>query len=107
MLHVSPIQNEIIDIIGKKCNTEVYFSRKANFFSIMVDEVTSHNTEVMPLCIRFVDSDKHIREEFIQFSTLVRVTGEAIATQICSDLKKLDLNIKNIRGQGYDGASYV
>ena len=47
------------------------------------------------------------REEFIQFSTLVRVTGEAIATQICSDLKKLDLDIKIIRGQRYDGASYV
>ena len=69
--------------------------RKANFFSIMVDEVTSHNTEVMPSCIRFVDSDKRIREEFIQFSTLVRDTGEAIATQICSDLKKLDLDIED------------
>ena len=79
--------------------------RKAKFFSIMVDEVTSHNTEVMPLCIRFIDSDKCKREEFIQFSTLVRATGEAIATQICSDLRKLDLDVKNIRGQGYDGAS--
>ena len=38
----------------------------------MVDEVTSHNTEVMPLCIRFVDSDKHIREEFIVFHSCKR-----------------------------------
>ena len=58
----------------------------------------------MPLFIRFVDTDKCIREEFIQFSTLVRVTGESIAAWICSDLKNLDLDIKNIRGQGYDGA---
>ena len=71
----------------------------------MVDEATSHNTEVMPLCIRFIDSDKYIREEFIQFSTLVRVTREAVATQICDDIKKLDLDIKSVRGQGYDGAS--
>ena len=35
----------------------------------------------------------------------MRVTGEAIATQICSNLRKLDLDIRNIRGQGYDGAS--
>ena len=106
--YVSPrIQNEIIDIIGKNIIQKSILEqiRMAKYFSIMVDEVTSHNTEVMPLCIRFVDSDKNIREEFIQFSTLVRVTGEAIATQICSDLKKLDLDIKNIRGQGYDGAS--
>ena len=62
--------------------------KKANFFSIMVDEVTYYNTSYA-----FVYSDKCIREEFVQFSTLVRVTGEAIATQICNDLRKLDLDI--------------
>ena len=71
----------------------------------MVDEVTSHNREVMPLCVRFVDKEKNIREEFIQFSSLTRVTGEAIAAQVCSDLRSLDLDLTNIRGQGYDGAS--
>lgn len=70
----------------------------------MVDEVTSHNKELMPLCIRFVDKDKCSREEFIQFSTLARVTGGSIATQMCTDLRNLDLEVKNIRGQGYDGA---
>ena len=59
----------------------------------------------MPLCVRFVDTHKDIREEFIQFSTLTRVTGEAIAARVCSDLAGLGLDIKNIRGQGYDGAS--
>ena len=58
----------------------------------------------MPLCVRFVD-DKCIREEFLQFSTLVRVTGVAIATRICTDLQNLDLDVKKIRSQGYDGAS--
>ena len=55
--------------------------------------------------MRFVDVHKDIREEFIQFSTLPRVTGEAIATNVCSDLASLGLELKNIRGQGYDGAS--
>ena len=67
----------------------------------MVDEVTSHNKEIMPLCVRFVDTHKDIQEEFIQFSTLTRVTGEAIAARVCSDLADLGLDIKNIRGQGY------
>lgn len=71
----------------------------------MVDEVTSYNKEQMPLCIRFVDSTKSIQDEFIQFSTLIRITGKSIAEQICDDLKLLNLDIKNIRGQGYDGAS--
>ena len=87
--YISPrIQNEIIesDIIGKNIIQKSILEqiRHANFFSVMVDEVTSHNAKVMPLCIRFVDSDKCIREEFIQFSTLVRVAGEAIATRMCN-----------------------
>ena len=79
--------------------------RCAQCFSVMVDEVTSHNQELMPLCVRFVHDNKCIREEFLQFSTLVRVTGVAIATRICTDLQNLDLDVKKIRGQGYDGAS--
>ena len=103
----SKIQNEIIDINGKEIilRSIIEEIQKAKFFSVMVDEVTSYNKEHVPLCIRFVDSKKSIREEFIQFSTLIRVTGKSIAEQICDDLKLLNLDIKNIRGHGYDGAS--
>ena len=101
------IQNEIIDIIGKGIIQKTILEqvRRAQCFSVMVDEVTSHNQELMPLCVRFVDDNKCIREEYLQFSTLVRVTGVAIATRICTDLQNLDLDVKKIRGQGYDGAS--
>ena len=34
----------------------------------------------------------------------MRVSGESIAVQICSDLKSHELDIKYIRGQRYDGA---
>ena len=106
--YISPrTQNEIIDIIGKRIIQSSIIKEviHARFYSIMVDEVTSHNKEIMPLCVRFADAHKDIREEFIQFSTLTRVTGEAIATRVCSDLADLGLDIENIRGQGYDGAS--
>ena len=52
----------------------------------------------MALCIKFVDEDRCIEEEFVQFPTLVRVIGESIAAQICRDLKNLELDVKNIRG---------
>ena len=100
------IQNEIIDIIGNKIKRSIVEEvKQARFYFIMLDEVTSHNHELMPLCIRFVDAHKDVREEFIQFSALPRVTGEAIASQVCSDLRNVGLEIKNIRGQGYNGAS--
>lgn len=100
-------QNEVIDIIGKRIIQKGIVEEivQARFYSIMVDEVTSHNQELMALCVRFVDVHNDIREEFIQFSTLSRITGEAIATRVCSDLTSLGLELKNIRGQGYDGAS--
>ena len=71
----------------------------------MVDEITSFNKEVMPLCVRFVDSNRDIREEFLQYSILTRVTGKAIATCVLDSLNQLGLDVKNVRGQGYDGAS--
>ena len=45
----------------------------------MVHEITSFNNELMSLCVRFVDSNNKIREEFLIFSLLTHVTGEAIA----------------------------
>ena len=44
----------------------------------MVDEITSFNNELMPLCVRFVDANNKIREEFLLFSLLTHVTGEPL-----------------------------
>ena len=71
----------------------------------MVDEVTSHNTELMPVCIRFVDKDLTIREELLQVVSLQRITGLHIANKIKEVLGHLGVDISNCRGQGYDGAS--
>lgn len=100
-------QNEMIDILGKELIQKPILDevREAKFFSIMVDEVIVHNKEQMPLCVRFVDSERNIREEFIQFTIPERVTGEAIACDIIQSLDQLRLDVTHIRGQGYDGAA--
>ena len=79
--------------------------RKARLFLIMVDEVTSHNVEQMPVCVRFVDNEMNIREEFLQFHSLSRTTGEYIARKLKEVLEALNLDFNNLRGQGYDGAA--
>ena len=79
--YVSPrIQNEIIDVIGKSIIQKSLLNevKEANFFAIMVDEITSFNNELMPLCVRFVDANNKIREEFLLFSLLTHVTGEPL-----------------------------
>lgn len=79
--------------------------KTAKFYSILADEVTSHNTEHLALCTRLVDAKGDIREEFMTFLSLERLTGRYIAEKIIEFLKNGDLNVENIRGQGYDGTS--
>ena len=68
-------QNEIINVIGydlirAKIISEV---KEARFYSVLADEVSSHNVEHLPLCLRFVDTNLDIREEFVAFLRLERV----------------------------------
>ena len=79
--------------------------KQATFFSVMADEVTSHNKEILAFCIRFVDADSNIREEFISFSEVQRITGRYLAAEIKSIIEDKGLEMRNIRGQTYDGAA--
>ena len=51
---------------------------RARFFSIQADEVESHHVEQLPLCIRFVDDDDNIREEFLEFGQCKRIDGNPL-----------------------------
>ena len=57
------------------------------------------------MVIRFVEGDKQIREEFLGFIIVERITGEALSTALLSWLEEHEIDITLCRGQGYDGAS--
>ena len=59
----------------------------------------------MSIVLRFIDSNCNIREEFLDFISTERITGEVLAHAIKELLNRFDLVIQNCRGQGYDGAS--
>ena len=107
--YTSPtIQNELISIIGEQLRESIVseIPAEAPYFSLLADEVTDvANTEQLSLVIRFVDSDGNIHEDFLGFNSLQRITGEAIAQSILHTLPQWNLDIKNCRGQGYDGTS--
>ena len=106
--YISPrTQNDIINIIANDIIlpdlvTEV---KGCPFFSILADEVTSHNTEHLAICIHFVDAAMSIREEFVSFVKLARVRAMDIANALQDVLKEIGLQLTHLRGQGYDGAS--
>ena len=102
------IQNEPISIIGEQLRESIVGQIPDNtpVFSILADEVTDFaNTEQLSLAVHFVDIEGTIHEEFLGFLSLERITGEAIARAILDVLPKWNLNIKNCRGHGYNGAS--
>ena len=100
-------QNEMIEVIGKhfiqkKIVEEIL---EAKYYSIFGDEATSHNEEKLSIVIRFVDANKDIREEFLEFKDLERTTGTAVSETLLSTLRSLNIPIEDCRGQGYDGAA--
>ena len=70
----------------------------------MADEVTSMNDELLSICFRYVDGQKDIREVFSQFIKLERITGSHIGAALLSFYKSSGTEIKQRRGQYYDGA---
>ena len=100
-------QNDIINIIGYDVILSGIVSevKAAGGFSVLADEVSCHNVEHLPICLRFVDSEYNIREEFAAFVKLARVRAVDIADAIMKTLENLGLSLSSLRGQGYDGAS--
>lgn len=75
---------------------------EAKYYSILGDEAASHNEEKLSIVIRFVDANKDIREEFLEFSG---TKGAAVSETLLSTLRSLNIPIEDCRGQGYDGAA--
>lgn len=100
-------QNDIISVIGYdviRANI-VEEIQKAGFFTVLADEVSSHNVEHMPICLRYVDERCDIREDFVAFVRLDRVRATNITKAIVATIEELGLSLNEMRGQGYDGAA--
>lgn len=100
-------QNEMIEVIGKHIiqHNLIEEIRGAEFHSLICDEVTSSNDEILSLCVRFVDAKKKIREEFVEFIEVDRITGEALFDSIVTFYNSKCLDLSSLRGQCYDGTS--
>ena len=91
-------QNEMIEVIGKSIIQHDLLNeiKEAKIHTILCDEVTSSNDEIMSLCVRFVDAKKQIREEFIEFIHMERITGEVLFEAVRDFYQKNDLRILKI-----------
>ena len=105
--YISPkSQNEMIDVIGINTIQQHLINKvkDAKFHAVMADEVTSMSNEILSGCFRYVNGQKDIREVFLQFLDLERITGSHIGTVLLSFYKSSAIDIKQCRGQCYAGA---
>jgi hypothetical protein len=103
-------QNQLINICGDLIVDSIVAGiTNAKYFTIMCDETTdSSHKEQMCLCVRFIDnaSGHHrIREDFLNFQSADDLCAAGLFNQIMNTLTSLKLDLKNLVGQAYDGAT--
>ncbi|XP_073015775.1 uncharacterized protein [Primulina eburnea] len=105
--YTSPeVQKEILHIIGNRVRNKIRDEIGDSKFCILVDEAKDvSNKEQMAIILRFVDAHGFLRERFFQIVHVHDTTAATLKKEICDVLTRYNLEIHNMRGQGYDGAS--
>ena len=102
------IQNQIIDIIGTTISEEIVRRLKeAELFAVIVDETpdTSHK-EQLSITVRYVH-DGDIEERLLALWVVDQTSTEMLFETLCAVLRFHRIDVTNLRGQCYDGASNV
>ena len=82
--------------------------KDAAYFAIVIDETQDiASLEQCAVVIRFIDEEYCIREELVGLFQADNCDAESLTNIIKTVLLSLDLNIKLLRGQTYDGAKVL
>ncbi|XP_047309415.1 zinc finger MYM-type protein 1-like [Impatiens glandulifera] len=105
--YTSPtIQKEILHIFANKVRKKIREEIGDAKFCILVDEAKDiSNKEQMSIILRFVDCLGILRERFFDIVNVPNTTASTLNKSISDVLSRHNLNVTNMRGQGYDGAS--
>ena len=103
------VQNEILNLLSHSIIREIADNIRSLWqlqFSVIMDgtqDVSGKEQEAV--CVRYVDHDLIIHEEFVGMYEVSVTTGENLAKVIMDVLLRLNLSITGLRGQAYDGAA--
>lgn len=99
--------HDLLDVLSSKVHQLTLEElRQSPCFSTMVDEVTDNRTiKHMAICTRYIDSKGDIKTSFLTDTELTNATADAITESINTELKKNELNSKDMAGFASDGAA--
>ena len=79
-----------------------------DFYIVMADESTdASNEEQVVIVIRWVDKHLEVHEDLVKLHNVDNINAETITEKITESLRDLHLNVRQLRGQCYDGASVM
>jgi hypothetical protein len=102
------IEKEMLDLMA--CNVQKAICNEIGDakFCIVVDKSrVQSRKEQMTLVVRFVDRDGFIRECFLDLIHVHDTYSTTLKQELCYVLSLHNLDVKNIPGQEYDGASNI
>ena len=68
-------------------------------------DISGHEQE--SICVRFVNRNFDIPEEFLGLCKVSATTGEALSNMLVAYLNNIELDLANPRSQTYDGAENI
>ena len=106
--YTSPeIQNELLQIFARNMLRTIRNEvSECQFFTLMADEVTdASNKEQVVVCLRHVNKDLEVMEQFVGLYQVESIKSDVLVACLKDVLLRLNLSLKNCRGQCYDGAA--
>lgn len=102
-------QNEILKILSHEVLRKIVANITAvKYYSLIADETTdSSRLQQLSISLRWVDSKFIIHEDFLGLFEVDKADADHLSVMLLDVLRRFGLDIKNIRGQAYDGASVM